>query len=95
MRRAVRVAGAAAALSLLWLAALLHARVLPGWDFPAWADDIVPVIPLWALVTFGSYALGSIGWSLLTFGDCPDAYISLLKDISDAKDDLRRRGVTV
>jgi hypothetical protein len=38
---------------------------------------LVPVAPLWALVAFGSYALASIGWALLRFGDCPEAAESL------------------
>ncbi len=38
---------------------------------------LIPVAPLWALVAFGSYALASIGWALLRFGDCPEAAESL------------------
>jgi len=36
-------------------------------------------LPLWALVTFGAYSLGSIGYSLFTFRDCPDAHAELLQ----------------
>ena len=36
-------------------------------------------LPLWALVTFGAYSLGSVGYSLLTFRDCPDAHAELLQ----------------
>ncbi|KAJ1561160.1 hypothetical protein HK405_004754 [Cladochytrium tenue] len=127
MGRAVRAAAAAAALLAAWIVAMLHAQLLPSVAVPLWADLLLPVLPLWCLVAFGSYALASIGWALLTFGDCPEAYISLLKplthrnpipftnasiaflrvllqpppppspqqEIQDAKDDLRRRGVTV
>jgi len=59
------------------------------------ADKIIPVIPWWGLVSFGSYSLGSLGWGLWTFRDCPEAYNELLYQISEAKNDLRAKGVTL
>jgi dolichyl-phosphate mannosyltransferase polypeptide 3 len=35
-------------------------------------------IPWWLLVSFGSYALWSLGWGVFTFRDCPEAYTELL-----------------
>lgn len=35
-------------------------------------------IPWWLLVSFGAYSLGSLGWGLFTFRDCPEAYQELL-----------------
>ena len=35
-------------------------------------------IPWWALVTFGSYSLWSMGWGLWSFRDCPDALEELM-----------------
>jgi dolichyl-phosphate mannosyltransferase polypeptide 3 len=49
--------------------------------------------PSWILMTFGSVSLGNIGFSLLTFGDCPEAKEELLKDIQTARADLTRAGV--
>ncbi|KAG1738005.1 dolichol-phosphate mannosyltransferase subunit 3, partial [Suillus lakei] len=71
------------------------------------AQEILPVIPWWLLVSFGSYSLWSLGWGVFTFRDCPEAYHELLQDlcangrlsdmheINEAKNDLRSRAVTV
>ncbi|KAG2101779.1 dolichol-phosphate mannosyltransferase subunit 3 [Suillus cothurnatus] len=59
------------------------------------AQEILPVIPWWLLVTFGSYSLWSLGWGVFAFRDCPEAYQELLQEINEAKNDLRSRGVTV
>ncbi|KAI8843066.1 dolichol-phosphate mannosyltransferase subunit 3, partial [Chytridium lagenaria] len=59
------------------------------------AFDLTTRVPLWLLVTFGSYSLGSVGYALLTFNDCPEAHRSLVQEIHMAKDDLRRKGVSV
>ncbi|KAG2096674.1 dolichol-phosphate mannosyltransferase subunit 3, partial [Suillus cothurnatus] len=59
------------------------------------AQEILPVIPWWLLVTFGSYSLWSLGWGVFTFRDCPEAYQELLQEINEAKNDLRSRGVIV
>ncbi|KAI9348613.1 dolichol-phosphate mannosyltransferase subunit 3-domain-containing protein [Obelidium mucronatum] len=76
----------------------LHLEAAALLDFSEeefYLDDIAPVLPLWLLVAFGSYSLFSIGYALVTFGDCPDAYLSLLKEITEAKTDLKRRGVQI
>ncbi|KAH9486140.1 Dolichol-phosphate mannosyltransferase subunit 3 [Psilocybe cubensis] len=59
------------------------------------ADQIIPVLPWWLLVSFGSYCLWSIGMGLLTLRECPEAYNELLGEITEAKNDLRMKGVTV
>ncbi|PWN25241.1 dolichol-phosphate mannosyltransferase subunit 3 [Jaminaea rosea] len=58
-------------------------------------DDILPVIPWWTLVSFGSYMLWQMGWGIFNFNDVPEAYQSLMVDIKNAKDFLRERGVDV
>ena len=40
---------------------------------------ISPQLPLYAIISFGAYSLASIGYSLFTFRDCPEAYESLMK----------------
>ncbi|EIM24185.1 dolichol-phosphate mannosyltransferase subunit 3 [Wallemia mellicola CBS 633.66] len=60
-----------------------------------YADITLPFFPYWALITFGSYSLASIGFGLFTFKDCPEAYNELLSEITQAKDELRARGVDV
>ncbi|KAI8099742.1 dolichol-phosphate mannosyltransferase subunit 3 [Halteromyces radiatus] len=56
-------------------------------------DKLIPVFPWWALMTFGSYSLGYLGWHILTFSDCPDAYTELMQEIQLAKTDLISKGV--
>ncbi|KAI8083332.1 dolichol-phosphate mannosyltransferase subunit 3 [Gilbertella persicaria] len=58
-------------------------------------DKIVPVLPWWALITFGCYCLGTIGFALFTFRDCPEAYHELMGEIKQAKMDLRAKGLTL
>ncbi|ORX41294.1 dolichol-phosphate mannosyltransferase subunit 3 [Kockovaella imperatae] len=58
-------------------------------------DLILPVLPWWLLVSFGAYSLSSLGLGLLRFHDTPEAYESLLKEINQAKLELRDAGVTV
>ncbi|WVN88462.1 uncharacterized protein L203_103673 [Cryptococcus depauperatus CBS 7841] len=58
-------------------------------------DQLLPVLPWWFLVSFGAYSLSSLGLGLVKFHDTPEAYESLLKEISQAKDELRNAGVSV
>jgi dolichyl-phosphate mannosyltransferase polypeptide 3 len=94
MARAHRVALYASAFILIYILAFFAVLPVPllGPDIVA---QLLPVIPWWLLVSFGAYSLASLGWGLFTFQDCPDAYHELLKEINDAKNDLRGKGVTV
>lgn len=42
-------------------------------------DEIIPILPLWGLVTFGAYLLFSLGWGVATFKDTEGAYHELMK----------------
>jgi len=94
MARAHRLAITLTVLASLY--ALLFFAILP---VPFVDEDVVvevlPTIPWWALVTFGSYSLWSMGWGLWTFRDCPDAFEELMGEIAQAKNDLRAKGITV
>ncbi|KAI0446379.1 dolichol-phosphate mannosyltransferase subunit 3, partial [Xylaria telfairii] len=57
--------------------------------------EIVPVLPFWALVSFGAYLLFRLGWNVMTFHDVPEAHKELVAEIELAKKDLRRLGVDV
>ncbi|TXT05041.1 hypothetical protein VHUM_03861 [Vanrija humicola] len=59
------------------------------------AAEILPVIPWWLLVAFGSFSLSSLGLGLLRFNDTPEAYESLLREVAQAKNELRDQGVEV
>ncbi|KAI9485189.1 MAG: dolichol-phosphate mannosyltransferase subunit 3 [Benjaminiella poitrasii] len=58
-------------------------------------NEIIPVIPWWVLVSFGCHCLGNIGFALFTFRDCPEAYHELMTEISQAKTDLRAKGMQI
>ncbi|KIJ97033.1 hypothetical protein K443DRAFT_681817 [Laccaria amethystina LaAM-08-1] len=94
MARAHRVAAISAFCLVLYLLAFFRVVSVPFMEERI-ADEILPVIPWWLLVSFGSYSLWSLGWGLFTFRDCPEAYTELLREIGEAKNDLRARGVTV
>ncbi|KAI1487130.1 dolichol-phosphate mannosyltransferase subunit 3 [Biscogniauxia mediterranea] len=57
--------------------------------------EIVPVLPFWALVSFGAYLLFRLGWNIMTFHDVPEAHKELMAEIELAKTELRTRGVDV
>ncbi|KAJ3036002.1 hypothetical protein HDV00_003136 [Rhizophlyctis rosea] len=79
----------------IWTPLFFHHTFLNFLGIPAWIDPVITAIPLWLVVTFGSYSLASIGYALLTFRDCPEAHQSLLAEISAAKAHLRAHGVPV
>ncbi|KAL6870341.1 Dolichyl-phosphate-mannosyl transferase [Trichoderma novae-zelandiae] len=58
-------------------------------------QEIVPVLPFWALVSFGAFLLFRLGWGVFTFNDVPDAHKELMAEIEMAKVDLRKLGVDV
>ncbi|EGP88614.1 unnamed protein product [Zymoseptoria tritici ST99CH_3D1] len=58
-------------------------------------NEIIPVLPIWALISFGAYLLGKLGWGVLTFNDVPEAHDELMKEIETARKDLKAKGVSV
>lgn len=58
-------------------------------------EDVIPVLPWWALVSFGCYALGSLGYDVLVFKDKEAKYKELLVEIDEAKSFLKTKNVDV
>ncbi|KAF4979116.1 hypothetical protein FZEAL_4606 [Fusarium zealandicum] len=58
-------------------------------------EQVVPVLPFWALVSFGAFLLFRLGWGILTFNDVPNAHKELMGEIEQAKIELRQLGVDV
>ncbi|CCE31900.1 hypothetical protein E4U22_004029 [Claviceps purpurea] len=58
-------------------------------------QQIVPVLPFWALVSFGALLLFRLGWGIFTFNDVPLAHKEIMQEIDLAKVDLRKLGVDV
>jgi alkanesulfonate monooxygenase SsuD/methylene tetrahydromethanopterin reductase-like flavin-dependent oxidoreductase (luciferase family) len=54
-----------------------------------------PQLPLWAIVSFGAYLLAKLGYGVLTFNDVPEAHAELVKQIEQARTELRKKGVDV
>jgi len=75
----------------LYLALFLQLIPLPS----VISEEIIPVLPLWALVSFGSYLLFKLGYGVFTFNDVPEAHAELMKEIDLARADLRTKGVEV
>ncbi|KAF9562289.1 dolichol-phosphate mannosyltransferase subunit 3 [Agrocybe pediades] len=94
MARAHRVAFVATLVTVAYFLTFFNYLSVPLVDSKV-AEQILPVIPWWLLVAFGSYSLWSIGMGLLTLRECPEAYTELLAEITEAKNDLRAKGVTV
>lgn len=55
--------------------------------------EILPYLPWWALVTFGAYALGTLGWGVYTFKDKEGSYKELLEQIDEAKVFYKKNGL--
>ncbi|KAL9609162.1 MAG: hypothetical protein Q9204_009176 [Flavoplaca sp. TL-2023a] len=58
-------------------------------------DEIIPFLPLWSLVSFGSWLLFKLGWGVFTFNDVPQAHKELMAEIEIAKKDLKAHGIEV
>ncbi|RLV89549.1 hypothetical protein JA1_005125 [Spathaspora sp. JA1] len=56
-------------------------------------DEILPYLPFWALVTFGAYALSTLGWGIYTFKDKEDKYKELVEQIDEAKQFYKSKGI--
>ena len=56
-------------------------------------DEILPYLPWWGLVTFGSYALSTLGWGIVTFKDKEHKYKELKIQIEEAKDFYKTKGI--
>ncbi|KAJ1991032.1 hypothetical protein H4R33_001514 [Dimargaris cristalligena] len=91
MSKATRALGLLSALFVFWVAVLLNWIPLPlGKTIH---DEIWPVLPFEFLVGLGAYLLGSVGYGLLVFRDCPEAYHELVQEIEMAKADLTQNKI--
>jgi dolichyl-phosphate mannosyltransferase polypeptide 3 len=76
----------------LWL--LLLQFVSTSLDDPR-VLQVVYVLPMYALVTFGAYSLAVIAFSVMEVTDCPDAAQELDRQVLAAKEDLRKKGLEI
>ncbi|CCF32217.1 dolichol-phosphate mannosyltransferase subunit 3 [Colletotrichum higginsianum] len=91
MTRAQQTVSLALLVSSLYLALYLQLVPIPA----KIQDEIVPVLPFWVLISFGSYLLARLGYNVMTFNDVPEAHKELMAEIDEAVVDLRKLGVDV
>ncbi|KAK1491475.1 dolichol-phosphate mannosyltransferase subunit 3 [Colletotrichum cuscutae] len=91
MTRAQQTISLALLVSSLYLALFLQLIPIPA----KIQNDVVPVLPFWVLISFGSYLLAKLGYNVMTFNDVPEAHKELMAEIEEAVVDLRKLGVDV
>ncbi|KAI9471745.1 hypothetical protein H4R22_000333 [Coemansia sp. RSA 1290] len=91
MTRAQRLSTIFTVAAGVWLLGLVGMLPLPQ----TVQTDVWPTLPLLFVVGLGSYAFINIGYNLVFFRECPDAYQELMQEIQEAKDDLRAKNVDV
>ncbi|KAI8936917.1 hypothetical protein NX059_006149 [Plenodomus lindquistii] len=91
MTRAQQTISIAMLLTSLYLAVFMEIVSFPE----KIQKEIVPVLPFWALVSFGAYLLFKLGWGVFTFNDVPEAHKELMEQIREARIDLKSKGVDV
>ncbi|TIA37643.1 hypothetical protein D6C78_04545 [Aureobasidium pullulans] len=89
MTRATQTISIFLLLSSLYLALFLGLIPLPT----KLQEDIIPYVPFWALISFGAYLLGKLGYNVMTFHDVPEAHKELMAEIDLARADLKKMGV--
>ncbi|KAJ2726260.1 hypothetical protein GGI07_000737 [Coemansia sp. Benny D115] len=91
MTRAKQAATSAAIALGVWVLGLAGILPLPA----TLQSEVWPTLPLLAIVSLGAYAFINIGYNLLAFRECPEAYQELMQEIQEAKDDLRAKNVDI
>jgi len=91
MTRAQQTISVGLLVTSLYLALYLQLIPLPE----VISSEVIPVLPFWALVSFGAYLLFKLGLGVFSFNDVPAAYAELMKEIEIARADLRTKGVDV
>ena len=90
MTRATRVLGSISVLLIIWLTLLYN--ILPIQLNHTFQSQVLPLLPLYALITFGCYSLSVIAINLIQFNDVSYASKSLDMDIQHAKQRLINNG---
>ncbi|KAJ9602786.1 hypothetical protein H2200_012566 [Cladophialophora chaetospira] len=55
--------------------------------------EVVPVLPVWAIITLGAYLLGRLGLGIVRFNDTEAAYKELTTQLDAARKNLGKRKV--
>lgn len=79
------------AIALTSIYFILYLGIIP--TSTLFQEEVLPVVPFWSLVTFGCYALFSLGYGVYTLQDKEDKYVELKEQIGEAKVFLKSKGV--
>ncbi|KAG9192876.1 dolichol-phosphate mannosyltransferase subunit 3 [Alternaria panax] len=91
MTRATQTISIGMLLTSIYLSLFLQVVPLPQ----KIQEEVVPLLPFWALISFGAYLLFKLGWGVFTFNDVPQAHQELMQQIAEARKDLQAKGVDV
>lgn len=91
MTKATQALALFIALHVVWF--LILTGHIPSSD--TFRELVAPLLPWWCMVAFGAYALGTLGWDILTFNDKPEKYKELMVQIDEAKAGLKAKGISV
>ncbi|KAB2022661.1 hypothetical protein ERO13_D07G205600v2 [Gossypium hirsutum] len=86
MKHVLKLISLLVVISALWIG-LLQASVIP--QSHTW------LLPIYFIVSLGCYGLLMVGVGLMRFPTCPQEALLLQKDIAEAKDFLKQKGVDV
>ncbi|KAL4182052.1 hypothetical protein AMTRI_Chr12g240540 [Amborella trichopoda] len=86
MKHILKIISLLVAIFAIWIG-FLKLSIIP--DSQAW------LLPIYLVISLGCYGLFMVGWGLMLFPTCPHEATLLKKDISEAKDFLKQRGVDV
>lgn len=71
----------------------LYVKLIPSPDI--FHQEILPYLPFWAIVSLGSYSLAVLGYRVFTFKDKPEKHKQLLKEIEEAKEFYKQKGIDI
>ena len=54
---------------------------------------LIRYLPIWAILLLGLYAASSVVYGVIIFKDTPDAAVELDRQITEAKQEMTKRGV--
>ncbi|XP_008779543.1 dolichol-phosphate mannose synthase subunit 3-like [Phoenix dactylifera] len=86
MKHVLKIMALLVAISAFWIG-LLETSVVPR--------SYTWLLPIYLIVSLGCYGLLMVGSGLMLFPTCPQEAVLLQKDIAEAKEFLKNKGIDV
>ncbi|KAH7684999.1 Dolichyl-phosphate beta-D-mannosyltransferase protein [Dioscorea alata] len=86
MKHILKIMGLLVAISAIWIG-LIETSVIPR--------SFTWLLPVYLIVSLGCYGLLMVGVGLMLFPTCPQEAVLLQKDIREAREFLKDKGVDV